>query len=366
MTFLAPENCCTGCMACVNVCPNQAVSIKDSIMALNAIIDETVCICCNRCRQVCPELTHVKLKEPLRWVQGWANEENIRSVSASGGFATAISKAFIANGGVVCSCVFKNGQFIFETIENINEIEKFCGSKYVKSNPFAAYSQMKYFFKQGKKVLFIGLPCQSAGIINTFGQTYGDCLYTIDLVCHGTPSVQVLDCYLYQHNVTLDTLTQISFRCKKRIGLNFNSSFFLHDDTYTFAFLHALDYTENCYRCRYAQQRRAADITLGDSWGSVLPEGQNSNWGISLALCQTEKGSNMLEQTDLAIYPVDQKLAVQNNDQLRGPSKPHKCRDAFIKGIQKNRNFDRMIVKYFPKETLQYFKKLVLQKLRHE
>ena len=33
-----------------------------------------------------------------------------------------------------------------------------------------------------------------------------------------------------------------------------------------------IDYTENCYSCRYASQSRVSDISLGDSWGSELSE----------------------------------------------------------------------------------------------
>lgn len=41
-------------------------------------------------------------------------------------------------------------------------------------------------------------------------------------------------------------------------------------DMYTHAFLASLDYTENCYTCKYAKLERVADVTLGDSWGSNL------------------------------------------------------------------------------------------------
>ena len=40
---------------------------------------------------------------------------------------------------------------------------------------------------------------------------------------------------------------------------------------YTYAFLKSIDYTENCYYCRYASQSRKADISLGDSWEVSCP-----------------------------------------------------------------------------------------------
>lgn len=62
---------------------------------------------------------------------------------------------------------------------------------------------------------------------------------------------------------------------------------------YTMSFLSSLNYTENCYYCRYATDKRVGDITIGDAWGSDLKEEIDN--GISLIMCQTEKGEELLE-----------------------------------------------------------------------
>ena len=61
------------------------------------------------------------------------------------------------------------------------------------------------------------------------------------------------------------------------------------------SFLTALSDTENCYSCKDAQEKRPGDITLGDSWGTELPENEWKK-GISLILCQTEKGITLSER----------------------------------------------------------------------
>lgn len=74
------------------------------------------------------------------------------------------------------------------------------------------------------------------------------------------------------------------------------------------AFLNGLSYTENCYSCHYAQTERAGDITIDDSWGTEL-SGELSK-GVSLALCQTEKGRELLDMMDFNFYDVDIDAAI--------------------------------------------------------
>ena len=66
---------------------------------------------------------------------------------------------FIKSGGYVASCLFKNGDFVFEITNDLNEARCFAGSKYVKSNPTGIYKKINERLKTNK-VLFIGLPCQ--------------------------------------------------------------------------------------------------------------------------------------------------------------------------------------------------------------
>lgn len=130
-------NKCTGCMACVEGCPKKAIEIKDRLSSYNAIIKEDKCIKCNKCYGVCQQNNPVLSRKPIEWYQGWTNNQEDRKKCSSGGLATAISSAFVINGGVVCSCCFRNGKFGFEFAEKTDELQKFVGSKYVKSNPEA-------------------------------------------------------------------------------------------------------------------------------------------------------------------------------------------------------------------------------------
>ena len=61
------------------------------------------------------------------------------------------------------ACSFNKGNFGFEIVTHPADLKNIKGSKYVKSNPVAVYESVKKILKDGKKVLFIGLPCQVAG-----------------------------------------------------------------------------------------------------------------------------------------------------------------------------------------------------------
>ena len=89
MTTVCELNKCTGCMACVDICPKNAINIKDSLDAYNAVIDADKCINCNLCHKICQNNNNVELSKPIKWYQGWAEDEDVRSRSSSGGAATA-------------------------------------------------------------------------------------------------------------------------------------------------------------------------------------------------------------------------------------------------------------------------------------
>lgn len=331
---------CTGCMACVDLCPKQAVSIEDTRQAYNAVIDNDKCIHCNICHKVCQNNHKPELVHPVSWYQGWISDAEMRGKSSSGGAAKALSLQFIKEGGAVVSCYFKDGEFCFDIAEKTDELDKFAGSKYVKSNPTGVYNSIKKLLQQNRKVLFIGLPCQVGALKTVIGQN--DNLYTVDLICHGTPSPELLKDYLALHCIQLSDLRSISFRHKETFGLKQNEKPLSTPgscDNYLLAFLCGLDYTNNCYECQYAGINRGSDITLGDSWGSDLPKEEQKK-GISLLLCQNEKGEQLLKRSCLELFPVDLDCAVSVNDQLREPSKKtEKCDLFFRKYYARNFNY---------------------------
>lgn len=355
MKTVCKLNQCTGCKACLEVCKKNAISIVDSLSTMNAFINENLCINCGVCEKVCPNNNKLKKSQPLEWYQGWVDAT--RQTSSSGGVASGLIKSFIQNGGYVASCLFKNGEFAFEITNDLNYAKKFAGSKYVKSNAQNIYQKVSEKIKEGHKVMFIGLPCQVAAVKNYMKNH--DNLYTVDLICHGSPSPQILSRFLYENNVDIKCIDDLKFRSKDGFGLQSGYkriSFDGNSDLYTFAFLTSLDYTENCYSCPYATLDRVSDITLGDSWGSDL-DTEEQKKGVSLILCQTKKGRELLKNTKIELRSVDLNKAVESNHQLNHPSKMPPERKIFFKNIDKG--FNRAIARCHPKmyyiRRLKYF-----------
>ena len=360
MKTVCELNKCNGCMACSSICPKQCITVKDTINAMNAEIDETICINCKLCESVCPNITKPNKKNSIEWKQGWA-EKDIRNKSTSGGAASAIIRSFIKSGGYVASCLFKDGQFLFDITNDLDVAHRFAGSKYVKSNPEGIYKKVQERLKTDK-VLFISLPCQVAALKNYIKNQEN--LYTVDLICHGTPSVKLLDQYLGERGYNLKELKDVKFRTKTDMGLSVDGekiNLSRVTDDYLCAFLESIDYTENCYSCQFASLERVSDITLGDSWGTEYKNEEKN--GISLVLIQSEKGKELVNKSGLELKDVDQDNAVAHNHQLSHPSILTPKREKFLSLIKAGHSFKNATFAVLPKMVIKQKIKLVLIKL---
>ena len=78
----------------------------------------------------------------------------------------------------------------------------------------------------------------------------------------------MLEMYLLQDfRLNIRQLSKIGFREKTTFDLKNDQKRLLPNrvqDKYTMAFLDGMNYTENCYSCRYATKKRVSDLTVGD------------------------------------------------------------------------------------------------------
>lgn len=354
---------CAGCMACVEACPTSAIEIVKRIEFYDAIVDEGRCVDCGLCLRLCQQHNPVNYNEPICWFQGWASDWQERMTSSSGGVASALMRSFAENGGAVVSCAFDKGKFVYETCTDHNGINKFKGSKYVKSDPHGIYGVVKGLLASGKKVLFVGLPCHVSAMKLYLGAKLGGNLYTIDLICHGTPDPQLLDIYLKSINVSIMDIEEIRFRSKSSFGIEgraMQTIDSLSIDPYTMAFLNGLSYTDNCYKCPYAKTARVADITLGDSWGTDLSNESDS--GVSLVMCMSRKGKDLLDGAGIELFDVDASKAIAHNEQLRHPMNIPKFRNRFVKGIKLGFPFSIVVFSCYPKSSIKQAVKRIIAK----
>ena len=361
MQSICEDKMCAGCMACVDACPKDAIDVLEGREFYLPRIDQSKCVDCGRCTAVCQQCNPSQGSKPSKWLQGWDSNSESRGTSSSGGIAAAIIRGFITAGGIVCSCCFRDGRFGFEFSDSLSDAVKYKGSKYVKSNPAGSYGRIRRLLVEGKEVLFVGLPCQAASLKNYVGEKLLPSLYTVDLICHGAPSPVILRQFLAEKGIDMDQLESIAFRSKGRFQLKENEQTIDLPgvlDEYTVAFLAGLDYTENCYYCRYASIERVSDVTLGDSWGTNLTEEMRQ--GVSLVLCQNQKGQRLIDLSGAELMPVDLETAIKNNGQLRSPSEKPAARERFFKDLSDGKSVSEAVRRSLPKR---YYKQSLKRQL---
>lgn len=343
--LLADFNHCTGCSACMAICPKNAIKMmEDDEGFLSPKIDESLCINCGLCNKVCPILNqHKNPKSPESYALKIKDTQQ-RIKSSSGGIAYAISKLFIERGAYICGAATEGFYVKHIIINNLNDLHKLQGSKYVQSDMNDCFRRIKKLLIKGQTVLFIGTPCQVAGIKN-FCKDVDQRLFTIDLICHGVPSPKVLHSYINELKPEYYTAVTVKFR-DKRSGWNDSVSITLLDsegDTvfhekqnanpYMKGFLSNVFNRRSCGNCPFACAERVGDMTLGDFWGiESVDRRLNDGKGTSLVLSNSAKGQFMGKAIidEIEGYPIPMEVPIYFQHNLKEPSPHSPLRDEFF------------------------------------
>ena len=339
MIELCDNNSCTGCGACYNICPKNAITMfRDNEGFLRPSINHERCIECHLCQKACPPLNpvkkHPKTLQPIALIN---KSKDILLKSTSGGVFSLIAEWILQQGGVIFGVEMDSEFNIYHSqAENPEEIQKFRGSKYAQSDTKKTFAEVKSYLKQSRPVLYTGTPCQIAGLSNYLRGVDCRLLYTADIVCHGTPSNTMLQTYIsklaQQKGLQVSDIKKFQFRLLEQWG-SYNASFEYNakrqilkdaDNVYLSLFFSARLQRPCCYSCPYTSQERVSDITIADFWGigKNKPFNYETKNGCSLVLTNTEKGKNLFDQiSQYANYEYrewDEALAV--NHQLHTPT----------------------------------------------
>lgn len=344
MKEICPADKCTGCSACYNACRHQAIAmVANDLGHLHPRIDMDKCFGCKLCQMSCPVVNKQQLLYPKTCYAVALPKDKDLKRSASGGAATALMRFIVNEHGVVYGCT---GEDVFHVhhirVDSLEGIERLRGSKYVQSEIGLIYKSVFVDLKTDKTVLFIGTPCQVAGLKAFLRKDYPN-LLTSDLVCHGVPSQKMLTENIHYYTTEKDgKKIKVSFR-RKIVGSGVNTKlnsyrieygWFLqnqpyssinrkfYDDSYMFGFLQCLTFRDSCYTCRYATSARCSDITLADFWGLGDDANFEKGKGVSLCLVNTEKGQDLLDKIKdiVDIQERDVVEGVIGNGQLQRPS----------------------------------------------
>lgn len=287
-------------MACVSACSENAITtiIEDGFCFPS--IDEDKCIHCGNCVQACSILNHPQTHKTIKAYIALSKNNEIYEHSSSGGVFGTIADYFIREkkAVVVGAAINSNYEVEHIIIDDIKELPKIQGSKYVQSDCSKIFLPIKSELMGGKWVLFSGTPCQVAALRCYLGKDY-ERLICVDIVCHGVPSPFYFKYHMKKYYGNGE-LKSISFRTKdkyERYGFNLNvetdrRKYFVSGniDLYYRMFLSGLSFRESCYYCPYANENRVGDITIGDCGNSKDYKEFYYDKTISTVYPITEKG----------------------------------------------------------------------------
>lgn len=372
---------CTGCRACEQICPVNAITMKeDDEGFIVPTVDLEKCINCGLCKKTCGQIDRFynndNLEEKIFYGVKPKNVE-ISSKSTSGGIAYLISKYIIEQGGIVFGSAYDENLMprqIYAT--NLEELQQLRGSKYVTSDTLNTFTEVKKFLEEGKKVLYTGVPCQIGGLKKFLKKDY-DNLYTIDIICHGVPSQKIFKKYIeYMEEKLGEKILNYNIRSKNKIkwGMGFcaeittknKTKFSKADfDPYYTAFLKGKIYRESCYDCKYGNLNRIGDITLGDLWGiEQFDYDFYDENGVSLAVINTKKGKDIFEdiKENVEYRSYKEENATKFNGNLKHPTSRPNIRGDIYKQLDKM-EFSKYAKKYLSnKNKIKYIIKDIMPK----
>ncbi len=259
--------------------------------------------------------------------------EEILSGSSSGGVFYALAHDFVEDGGVVCAAVwdddFMGVHHAF--VRDDDSLAAMMRSKYVQSSLDGCFLKIRECLADGRRVMFVGTPCQVAALRKFVAGELLDALSTeepsradggdgnktgrlllVEILCHGTPLRTAWKSYvegLIKSRGAV-SLSGVNFRDKSAggwkayrvtVGLNMpdGSSETLSmpyaEVPFMQDFLSGANLRSACRNCPARNGRSGADISLGDFWGveRLLPQAFDP-MGVSVVGVFSGRGAEAL------------------------------------------------------------------------
>lgn len=363
MIQITDKRMCCGCTACVNACPVQCIVMRrDREEGFDyPVANPDRCIGCGKCESVCPVLNPAEPVSPLAAYAVRCGE--FVDGSSSGGVFPALAKKVVDEGGVVFGAVMETDMTVGHTeADTMDEVQRMRGSKYVQSDLYSVYSDVKEYLRSGRKVLFTGTPCQVAGLHKYLGgSTEG--LVCIDLACHGVPGPGLWEMYVRSlEKREGSSMTAADFRDKskgwRRYG--FKAAYAsgagayvrAYDDPYMALFMQDMTLRPSCYSCPSRGGRSCSDLTLSDLWSvaRTAPE-LNDDTGASGVLVNTPAGLELFEHinADFSLKVSVDAVMAENGGFAESLPVPEKRAEFFeglkVIGVDVYKHMSRYIVR---------------------
>ncbi len=347
---------CTGCMACMNICPLGAISPSlSSTYKTVPQVNAELCKGCGKCQSICPVNNPLDYNTPYNCYAATRSQTLDTKNCATAGVSAALGEYIVSRGGIVFGAGYKNGKVCHMGAENKEQLELLKGSKYVQSDIGFTYKETESHLESGRRVLFTGTPCQIAGLYSYLSKDYEN-LITADLVCHGVAPHRFLDDYLKELGLS-HKARQVRFRGDEDYfftvygddGILFKES--AATNVYYRAYYNKILMRDNCYSCKYATYKnRPADITLGDFWGINRDKYMVKDGKVSIVLINTKKGEELFGEVGIPSVQTEISEGISGNAQLKYPCPEDEDRAKFLKNY--NHGFTKAVMKTKVKKNI--------------
>ena len=356
--ILDPSQCC-GCTACASICAHDAITMEpDKLGFLYPVVDTEKCTGCGLCETVCAFHENYDKSLNLSLPDAYAaRHKDMTEVetSRSGAAFIAISDYILENGGVVYGAGYTDHfRVVHKRATTKEQRNEFKGSKYVQSDLSGVFRQVKQDLRAGLTVLFSGTPCQTAGLHSYVGKKLRENLFLVDIVCHGVPSPFIWRDYIsYLEKKHGSEICYVNFRDKDMFGWHAHKETFKFvkngggKTSFTFLFYKHIMFRHSCGACKYTNLQRPSDITIADFWGWEKTDKtiNADDKGVSLVLCNTEKGRKLFDavKVQMNVIPAELENCIQPN--LKHPTIVHSKRMQFERDYVK-KGFEYVYYKY--------------------
>lgn len=381
---------CTSCSACYNICPKNAISMKEDKEGFKyPKIDKEKCVGCNLCSTVCPMLNQYinngeYFREP-EIMAAWSRNENIRLDSTSGGIFSELAIKTINEGGYICGAVYNKDWTVKHILtNNIEDLKSIRSSKYLQSNINLLYREIEDKLKEGKKVLMCGSPCQIQGIHRYLRKDYEN-LILCDFICRGMNSPKIFVKYIRDlERKYKSKIVNVKFKNKTYGWHNFSTKIDFENgksyiksryiDSYMIGYLQYNAFMRpSCYECKFKSLPRSADITLADFWGiENIDKSLDNNKGTSLVLLNTKKGQELFKslKNEISYKQIKSDKVFSENICMTKSPIITKQREEVFKEID-DLDYSELCKKYFPIPKIHrrikiYFREKIKDKKRNK
>ena len=301
--YVLDEGLCTGCGACVGLCPYQVIYHDRTVQLHSCDLEDGKCYAF--CPRTATDLTTLRkllfeqedLTPEIGAVKGYyfsqAVDPELRAVAQHGATVTALMQLALAEGLIDSGIISSRNQEFMQNGVIINDREallKNAGSKFTVSPTIAAFNQL--VTEDKGKVGVVATPCQALALakmklVKENNPKIDQLKLVIGLYCAWTLSAEKYTKLLIEKNIDLESITKMDIPAGKNI-----LEIFINNDTKSIPF----DEVQGCIResCQYCMDSTAeyADVSVGSarfagSWEEVRQWNQ--------LIVRTAKGRELVE-----------------------------------------------------------------------